>query len=68
MEFMPSTMVCLCNVFGKNYTVASPKKGDFFLKREKKGRCFFRRRLKNSMYEGFTYHKEIYYINIHANS
>jgi hypothetical protein len=30
----------LCNVFGKNYTVAS-KKGDFFLKREKKGRFFF---------------------------
>jgi hypothetical protein len=34
-------MVFLCNVYGKNYTVASAKKGDFFLKREKKGRCFF---------------------------
>jgi hypothetical protein len=40
-EFMPSTMVFLCKVFGKNYTVASAKKGDFFLMREKKGRCFF---------------------------
>jgi hypothetical protein len=34
-------MVFICNVFGKNYTVALAKKGDFFLKREKKGRCFF---------------------------
>jgi hypothetical protein len=40
MEFMPSTMVFLCNVYGKNYTAASAKKGDFFLKREKKGRFF----------------------------
>jgi hypothetical protein len=28
---------------------------------------FFRRRLKNDMYEGSTLHKEIYYINIHKN-
>jgi hypothetical protein len=41
MEFMPSTIVFLCNVYGKNYTVDSAKKGDLFLKREKKGRCFF---------------------------
>jgi hypothetical protein len=34
-------MVFLCNVFDKNYILASEKKGDFFLKREKKGRCFF---------------------------
>jgi hypothetical protein len=34
-------MVFLCNVFSKNYTLASEKKGDFFLKCEKKGRCFF---------------------------
>jgi hypothetical protein len=61
-------MVFLCNVFGKNYTVVSAKKGDFFLKREKKERCFFRRRLKNGMYECFMHHKEIYYINIHTNS
>jgi hypothetical protein len=27
-------------VYGKNYTVASSKKGDFFLKHEMKGRCF----------------------------
>jgi hypothetical protein len=40
MEFMPSIMVFLCDVYGKNYTVASAKKGDFFMKREKKGRCF----------------------------
>jgi hypothetical protein len=41
-EFMPLTMVFLCNVYGKNYTVASAKKGiSFFMKREKKGRCFF---------------------------
>jgi hypothetical protein len=25
----------------KHHTVASTKKGDFFLKHEKKGRCFF---------------------------
>jgi hypothetical protein len=41
MDFMPSTMVFLCNVYKKNNTVASIKKGDFFLKCEKKGRCFF---------------------------
>jgi hypothetical protein len=51
----------------KCHTVASAKKGDFFLKREKKGMCFFRRWLKNGMYEGSTLHKEIYYINIHKN-
>jgi hypothetical protein len=28
---------------------------------------FFRQRLKNGMYEGFTHHKEIYYINTHTN-
>lgn len=27
----------------------------------------FRRRLKNGMYEGSMLHKEIYYINVHAN-
>jgi hypothetical protein len=41
MEFMFSTKVFLCNVYDKNYTVASAKKEDFFLKRENKGRCFF---------------------------
>jgi hypothetical protein len=33
-------MAFLCNAYGKNHTVASAKKGDFFLKREKKGMCF----------------------------
>jgi hypothetical protein len=41
MEFMFLIMVFLCNLYGKNYTVASAKKEDFFLKHEKKGRCFF---------------------------
>jgi hypothetical protein len=40
----------------------------FFVKHEKKGRCFFRQRLKNGMYESFMHHKEIGYINTHANS
>jgi hypothetical protein len=35
----------------------------FFAKHEKKGRCSFRQRLKNGMYEDFMHHKEIYYIN-----
>jgi hypothetical protein len=35
------------------------KKGDFFSKREKKGRCFFAAGSKNGMYEGSTFHKEI---------
>jgi hypothetical protein len=38
----------------------------FFVKHEKKGRCFFRQQLKNDMYKGFMHHKEIYYINIHT--
>jgi hypothetical protein len=42
-KFTLSTMVFLRNIYGKNHTktVASAKKGDFFLKHEKKGRCFF---------------------------
>jgi hypothetical protein len=40
----------------------------FFVKHEKNGRCFFRQRLKNGMYVSFMHHKEIYYIDIHANS
>jgi hypothetical protein len=39
-EFTLSTMVFVCNVYNKNNTVASAKKGDFFLNREKKGMCF----------------------------
>ena len=50
----------------KHHTVASAKKGDFFLKREKREGVFCRQ-LKNGMYEGFMLHKEIYYINIHIN-
>jgi hypothetical protein len=34
----------------------------FFIKREKKGRCFFAYGSKNGTYEDFTPHKEIYYI------
>jgi hypothetical protein len=47
------------------------KEGGFislFMKREKKGRCFFRLRLKKGMYEDFTPHKEIYYIIKHIDS
>ena len=43
-RFMPSTMVFLCNIYGETFKVASAKKGDFFfffMKHEKKGRCFF---------------------------
>jgi hypothetical protein len=34
----------------------------FFMRREKKGRCFFAYGSKNGTYEDFTPHKEIYYI------
>jgi hypothetical protein len=44
------------------------KEGGFLSEAWKEGKVFFHRRLKNGMYEGFTHHKEIYYINIHANS
>jgi hypothetical protein len=40
----------------------------FFVKHEKKGRCFFCQRLKNSTYVDFMHHKEIYYINVHTNT
>jgi hypothetical protein len=50
-EIMPLTMVFLCNVYSKNCIDASAKKGDFFLKREKKRNCFFATDSKNIMYK-----------------
>jgi hypothetical protein len=38
----------------------------FFTKHEKKGRCFFRRRLKNGMCVNFMHRKEIFYSNLHV--
>jgi hypothetical protein len=41
---MPSTTVLLCNIYGKTFESKSRfgRKGVFFfMKREKKGRCFF---------------------------
>jgi hypothetical protein len=35
------------------------------MKHEKKGRCFFRRRLKNGMCVSFIHRKEINYNNLH---
>jgi hypothetical protein len=35
----------------------------FFMKHEKKERCFFASGSKNGTYEGFMNHKEIYYNN-----
>jgi hypothetical protein len=64
----------LCKTFGNSFranTATSTmvflmkdvrKKGIFFMKREKTGRCFFRLRLKIGTYDNFTLHKEIYYI------
>jgi hypothetical protein len=43
------------------------KEGGFLSEAWKEGKVFFRHRLKSGMYEGSTLHKEIYYINIHAN-
>jgi hypothetical protein len=37
----------------------------FFTKHEKKGRCFFRRRLKNGMCVNFMHRKEINCNNLH---
>jgi hypothetical protein len=39
--------------------------GLFPLRSMKKGKMFFRQRLKNGMYANFMHRKEIYYINIH---
>jgi hypothetical protein len=41
-------MAFFCNIYGKNHIVASAKKGDFFMKREKKvlGAFGFRRSSK----------------------
>jgi hypothetical protein len=44
MGFIPSTTVFLSNIYGKAFKVASTKERGFlffFMKREKKGRCFF---------------------------
>jgi hypothetical protein len=42
MGFISWTTVFLCNIYDKTFKVASAKKGiSFFMKREKKGRCFF---------------------------
>jgi hypothetical protein len=38
---VPSSTVLLYNSHGKILNIALAKKGDFFMKREKKGRCFF---------------------------
>jgi hypothetical protein len=55
--------------FGKYSFIRLAIKGIiFFTKHEKKGRCFFRRRLKNGMCVNFTHRKEIYYSNLHASS
>ena len=51
----------------KHHTIASTKEGGFLSEAWKEGKVFFHRRLKNGMHEGSTLHKEIYYINIHAN-
>jgi hypothetical protein len=40
----------------------------FFMKCEKKGRCFFAYSSKNGTYKDFTPHKEIYYIIKYTNS
>jgi hypothetical protein len=44
------------------------KEGGILSEAWKEGKVFFRRRLKNRMYEGSTHHKEIYYINVHVSS
>jgi hypothetical protein len=67
LDFRQYYSYAMSTARSKHHTIALTKKGDFFLKREKKGRCFFRRRLKNDMHEGSTLHKEIYYINTHTN-
>jgi hypothetical protein len=42
-KFEPSTMVFLCNIYGEDLQILRQKRGVSFLfmKREKKGRCFF---------------------------
>jgi hypothetical protein len=51
----------------KHHTLALAKKGHFFLKREKKGRCFFAAGTKTVCTKLPRFIKEIYYINIHTN-
>jgi hypothetical protein len=69
MKFVLSIMLFLRNIYSKNQTSYSSfdKEGGFLSEALKEGKVFFRRRLKNGMYEGSTLHKEIYYINIHTN-
>jgi hypothetical protein len=57
-------MVFLCNIYNKYLQIYFGKKGGFFFIYEawKEGKVFFRLQLKNGTYEGFTLHKEIYYI------
>jgi hypothetical protein len=47
-------------------SVLSQEGISFFTKHEKKGRCFFRRRLKNGIYVSFMHRKEINYNNLHS--
>jgi hypothetical protein len=63
------TILFLRNVYSKNQTSYSSfsKEGGFLPEAWKEVKVFFRRRLKNGMYEGSMLHKEIYYINIHTN-
>jgi hypothetical protein len=53
--------------FGKYSFIRLAMEGaSFFTKHEKKGRCYFRRRLKNGMCVNFMHRKEIYYSNLHV--
>jgi hypothetical protein len=68
-KFGLSTILFLLNVYSKNQTSYSSfdKEGGFLFEAWKEGKVFFRRGLKNCMYEGSTLHKDIYYSNTHTN-
>ena len=68
-KFVLPTILFLRNVYSKNQTsyISFGEEGAFRSKAWKEGKVFFRSRLKNSMYEGSTLHKEIYYFNINTN-
>jgi hypothetical protein len=62
---MPSTIVLLYDVYGKTFEsnkLLRQKRRFFSYEERKEGKVFFRLWLKNGTYEGFTLHKEIYYI------
>jgi hypothetical protein len=69
VKFALPTILFLCNIYTKNQTSYSSfgEEGGFLYGSVKRREGVFSPSAQNGVYEGYTLHKEIYYINIHTN-